>query len=116
MARRHLPLRKYKKDKEVQILKMIFPLVQMKSTRKPGCGLKDRNCEKLVNPLGDWTGGTGVDITVSLIILPKQMRNGCRHWTGTLFAPLQDGIIRNTKGVTICRKWVLLDVAFTKKD
>ncbi len=78
--------------------------------------LKDRNCEKLVNPLGDWTGGTGVDITVSLIILPKQMRNGCRHWTGTLFAHLQDGIIRNTKGVTICRKWVLLEVAFTKKD
>lgn len=77
--------------------------------------LKDRNCEKLVNPLGDWTGGTGVDITVSLIILPKQMRNGCRHWTGTLFAPLQDGIIRNTKGVTICRKWVLLEAAFTKR-
>ena len=78
--------------------------------------LKDRNCEKLVNPLGDWTGGTGVDITVSLIILPKQMRNGCRHWTGTLSVPLQDGITRNTKGVNICQEWDLLEIAFTKKD
>ena len=78
--------------------------------------LKDRNCEKLVNPLGDWTGGTGVDITVSLIILPKQMRNGCRHWTGTLFVLSQDGTTRNTKAEIICRKWDLLGIAFTKKD
>ena len=44
------------------------------------------------------------------------MRNGCRHWTGTLSVPLQDGITRNTKGVNICQEWDLLEKAFTKKD
>ena len=51
-----------------------------------------------------------------IIILPKQMRNGCRHWTGTLFVLSQDGTTRNTKAEIICRKWDLLGIAFTKKD
>lgn len=44
------------------------------------------------------------------------MKSGCRHWIGTLFAPLQDGITRNTKGVIICQRWDLLEIVFTKKD
>ena len=46
----------------------------------------------------------------------KTNENGCRHWTGTLSVPLQDGITRNTKGVNICQEWDLLEIAFTKKD
>ena len=53
---------------------------------------------------------------VKRVMIPKQMRNGCRHWTGTLSVPLQDGITRNTKGVNICQEWDLLEIAFTKKD
>lgn len=54
--------------------------------------------------------------TVKRVMIPKQTRNGCRHWTGTLSVPLQDGITRNTKGVNICQEWDLLEIAFTKKD
>ena len=52
---------------------------------------------------------------VKRVMIPKQTRNGCRHWTGTLSVPLQDGITRNTKGVNICQEWDLLEIAFTKK-
>lgn len=36
--------------------------------------------------------------------------------TGTLSALLQNGITRNTKGVTICQRWDLLEIASMEKD
>ena len=57
---------------------------------------------------------TGDNIYKALIFFDKLY--GCRHWTGTLSVPLQDGITRNTKGVNICQEWDLLEIAFTKKD
>ena len=54
--------------------------------------------------------------SVKRVMIPKQTRNGCRHWTGTLFVLSQDGTTRNTKAEIICRKWDLLGIACTKKD
>lgn len=44
------------------------------------------------------------------------MKSGCRRSTGTLSVLLHDGITRNTKGVIICQRWDLLEIAFMKKD
>ena len=81
----------------LQILVVKFNLkeeVDLRNTEKP---LKEVKDGRIITP-------------------PKQMKSGCRRWTGTLSVPLQGGITRNTKGVIICQRWVLLEIVFTKKD
>ena len=50
-----------------------------------------------------------------ITIRPRQTQSRCKQQTGTLSAPLQGGITRNTKGEIVCQRWDLLEITFTKK-